>query len=247
MKMLGQVTKPNDNAKWGPLYDEQYINFPTRFQRFRRSQNRRFNNVPILRRAVKRTRRIKRDLFYPNDGLAQEYDPYGEEYLMDPYETYEPSGNEDLVTLLDLLDNARAYDEINYGNYGGNGYEWPDDELDDMVYEEEPTYYVPKRQAGLTFVPGIKRARPFYPYFEEPQSHFKAFVPQKRRFRDYEDEYERVMRLAAALRDEAEYPEEYAYPVCICTFELERVKNVPSAMWATWRLSTACASAQSDH
>ena len=217
MDMLGKLSQQKENAKWGRLYDAPapYINIPTRYQRYRRSQNRRFNNVPILQRAVKRARRIKRDLYYPSESLGQEYDPYEEQYLVDPYDTYEPTGNEDLVSLLDLLDNAKAYDDFNYGTYGGNGngYEWPEEDLDDMVYEEEPTFYVPKRQAGLTFVPGIKRSKAFYPYFEEPHSHFDAFVPQKRRFRDYEDEYERVMRLAAALREQAEYPEEYGYPV----------------------------------
>ena len=217
--MLGALAnKPYPNERWGQLYDDQpYYGYPTRsrFQRYRRSQNRRFNNVPLLRRAVKRSRRIKRDLFYPGSGLPQEYDPYDDSYLVDPYETYQPTGNEELISLLDLLDNARQYDdEDNYGNYLGNGYELPEENLEDLVYEEEPKYYVPKRQAGLTFVPGIKRSRPFYPYYEEPETHFSAFVPKKRTFRDYEDEYERVMRLAAALRDaQSEYPDDYGYQV----------------------------------
>ena len=215
--MFGELAnKPYPDERWGQLYDNNvYYGFPqrSRYQRYRRSQNRRFNNAPLLRRAVKRNRRIKRDLFYPGTGLQQEYDPYEDSYLYDPYETYQPTGND----LLDLLDNARQYDEDNYGNYlGGNGYEWPEESLDDLVYEEEPKYYVPKRQAGLTFVPGIKRSRPFYPYYEEPKTHFSAFVPKKRTWNKYENEYERVMRLAAALRDaQSEYPEDYGYAVSI--------------------------------
>lgn len=216
MQMLEAVSNPYQNEKWGQLYDQSYFDLPprSRFQRYRRSQNRRFNNVPVLRRAVKRTRRIKRDLFYPAESLSNEYDPYKEDYLEDPYESYEPSENEELVSLLDLLDSARAYDEDKYGTYGATGYDIPEEYLDDMIYDQEPAYYLPKRQAGLTFVPGIKRARSFYPYFEEPESHFSAFVPQKRTFRDYEDEYERVMRLAAALRDQQQqYPYDYRYQV----------------------------------
>lgn len=212
--MLGELAnKPYPNERWGQLYDNQaYYGLPprSRYQRYRRSQNRRFNNVPLLRRAVKRNRRIKRDLFYPGTGLQQEYEPYEDTYLYDPYETYQPTGND----LLDLLDTARQYDEDNYGNYLGNGYEWPEESLDDLVYEEEPKYYVPKRQAGLSFVPGIKRSRPFYPYYEEPKTHFSAFVPKKRTWNKFENEYERVMRLAAALRDaQSDYPEDYGYAV----------------------------------
>ena len=64
---------------------------------------------------------------------------------MDPYEAYQPIGHEELISLLDLLDNARQNDEDNHGNYLGNGYELPEENLDDLVSEEEPKLYAPKR------------------------------------------------------------------------------------------------------
>ncbi|XP_045197425.1 uncharacterized protein LOC123552104 [Mercenaria mercenaria] len=178
-------------------YNSKYDNY----QRKRRSQLRAMKNMrfPILKRA----HRAKRQAYYVPD--AQGYLPYDERLLDTQYNKY-PMTEEDLAELLDLLDGS--YDDTEYINpYEGYA---PYDEMGDVEFESP--IYMPKRQAGLTFVPGIKRNPEFYPYFTEPYAHFQAFVPDKRSLRDEADAYDayaRVMELAAALRDQNYYPEEY--------------------------------------
>jgi hypothetical protein len=126
-----------------------------------------------------------------------------------PYNNY-PIEEEDLAELLDLLDSRRNYEDDDVLLSPYEGYE-PYDNLEDVEFEAP--IYVPKRQAGLSFVPGLKRSRDFYPYFEEPNTHFAAFIPDKRTLNDYAGAYQRVMGLAAALGNPNYYPERDYYEV----------------------------------
>ncbi|KAL4232743.1 hypothetical protein ACF0H5_007431 [Mactra antiquata] len=173
-------------------------------RRYRRSQMRTFNGFPYqAARILKRSHRTKRQTYDPEDFGLYGYDmPFN-------YRTEE----DDIAELLDLLDSAGPYgdNEVNVDPYESYEPYPPYDEPNGLEFES-PIYMAPKRQAGLTFVPGIKRNSDFYPYFEEPDTHFAAFVPEKRTAREYADAYERVMALASALREEEEeeeYPRNY--------------------------------------
>lgn len=189
-----------------------YYNRPYRY-RFRRSMN---SFYPRDARHLKRSHRTKRDLYYPEYLLGQQYLPYDDSYLNRPYANY-PTDDDELSYLLDALDRPSGYDDdeddvmdyVKYDNYlPYDGYE--DDEEEEVL----PWYDTPiKRQAGLSYMPGFKRSRDFYPAFLEPGTHFQAFVPQKRSLEDYADAYEKVMELAAALRRQNYYPEVYGYEV----------------------------------
>lgn len=196
---LNNIVKGSD-----PYWTQyQYFNPYNNYQRYRRNQVRALQSYQFPRtRVLKRAHRTKRQAFYVPD--MQGYLPYEEQLLDSQYKKY-PVTEEDLADLLDVLDGARMFDDsvfVNpYEEYAPNG------ELEDVEFESP--IFVPKRQAGLTFVPGIKRNRDFYPYFIEPESHFAAFIPEKRSMRDYADAYERVMEMAAALRQQNNYLDDY--------------------------------------
>lgn len=198
--MLNRVKPDYYNRGRNPMY------------RYRRSQTGRFNPAffPRSTQHLKRSHRIKRDLYLPYDVISQQYLPYDDSYYNRAYNNY-PMDEDELSYFLDALDQSRGYDDdenddvtdyVKYDNYiPYNGY------TDDDEEEYLPLYETPlKRQAGLQFVPGIKRSREFYPYFLEPGTHFQAFVPEKRSLADYADAYEKVMELAAALRRQNYYP-----------------------------------------
>jgi len=190
--------------------------------RFRRSQVRTYNGANYPRPTyLKRAHRTKRDLYYPLDALSDDYLPYEDNYIPYNTNTYNnyPVDTDDLKYLIEALSAAPEEDEeiLNYespyeGYYPGN-YEVLNEEDDDDL---GPYFTAPlKRQVGPAYMPGIKRSRDFYPSFREPWTHFQAFIPEKRAYDDYSDAYERVMELAAALRDQNRYyvPEQYAYEV----------------------------------
>ena len=184
--------------------------------RYRRSRENRLRAIPKSR-VLKRARRIKRDLYFASDILGRNNDPFEERYLDAPYinEEVDDLSDDDIRYLVNLLDNAERYEEDDgpVDEYAGPIYSPYADYLG-SDFGDEAQFYIPKRQAGLTFVPGLKRSRDFYPYFEEPQSHFPAFVPQKRSMKDYTDAYRRLMKLAQELRAEPYYPEdEYDFGV----------------------------------
>ncbi|XP_076466813.1 uncharacterized protein LOC143298034 isoform X2 [Babylonia areolata] len=84
-------------------------------------------------------------------------------------------------------------------------------ELEEEEEEEEPEYYpaVAKREM-LSFVPGQRRKRYFFPFAREPYTHWGAFVPsQQKRQQLYEeqeqereDPYRRLRELALVLAEE---------------------------------------------
>lgn len=199
------LSKANLQDYYLPNLD--YYNSPYQY-RFRRSPNRRLRSPAFFptrsSRHLKRSHRSKRDLYYPADVLGQQYLPYDDSYYNIPSE------QDELIYLLDELDRER------YGNDDEDDvidYIKNDNYLPEAIFEEPEEEYIPvyetpvKRQAGLGFVPGIKRSRDFYPYFLEPGTHFQAFVPQKRTYEDYADAYVKLMQLAAALRRQNYVPE----------------------------------------
>ncbi|KAJ8315457.1 hypothetical protein KUTeg_007607, partial [Tegillarca granosa] len=162
-----------------------YYNFLGR----KRRMARRLPNSPI-----KRNRRIKRDL--PNEIIYEPYLFSGSEYplstlsddLDEPY-VYSPEDN--IEEYLELLEEASKADprmmetEELVPTF---------DMAKRVVYNGEPGYFVPVKRQSYSFED--KRDQYFYPFSEEPKTHFSAFVPQKR---DYADTYESLLRLARAL------------------------------------------------
>lgn len=201
LNLLKDTTFPywnQDPYRYYNNYNSPYGNF----QRYRRSQVRNMKDMkfPML----KRSHRVKRQAYYLPD--VDGYLPYDDRILNTPYNNY-PVTEEDLAELLDVLDDSKPYDDDIYMS----PYEeyQPYEEANDIEFDSP--IYLPKRQS-LSFVPGIKRNRDFFPYFKEPDSHFQAFVPDKRSLREEAeayDAYERVMALAAALRQQNYYPGEY--------------------------------------
>lgn len=202
--MKGKVPQYRD---WQPF---DAFDFPyTKYGRRRRSQMRTFNGYPYqAARMLKRSHRTKRHTYDPDD--FDFYLPYEMPY------NYQID-DDDMAELLDLLETPEPYDD---NDVFVNPYETyaPYEETNGLEFES-PIYVAPKRQAGLTFVPGIKRSRDFYPYFKEPETHFANFIPEKRSMREYADAYQRVMELAAALRQQEEpYPSEY--------YEVSSLENI---------------------
>ncbi|XP_063405319.1 uncharacterized protein LOC134688486 [Mytilus trossulus] len=153
-------------------------------------------------RAVKRAHRSKRDLTYPEE--SELYEPYyypelsypnSENYgYGNPYET-----QDQMEPLEELLEDnvlpypVNSYDEPSWYDYRPTNYEG-----------DEGMYLPVKRQSMLSFVPGNrKRSSPyFYPVSEEPETHFGAFVPEKRNYFDTYGSLVRAARLLAARQEE---------------------------------------------
>lgn len=66
--------------------------------------------------------------------------------------------------------------------------------------QESPYYPAPAKRQMLSFVPGSRRKRYFFPFSREPSTHWGAFVPAQEK-RDYEDAYRRLRELALVLAD----------------------------------------------
>lgn len=180
---------------------------------------------------IKRNRRIKRDLTF---GL-------GDEALYFPDESYEDGlGGWNRAALEELVDRSarsgynlfpeadevpraylddlypeeeEAYPEIDTGN------EW-----EDLNIPQEPEYrpvtidgeegiFIPIKRQSLSFMPGNRRKRFFYPAFQEPKGHWGAFVARATQKRNYENEYTRLLRLAQALAYNRGYSDDGKYPV----------------------------------
>lgn len=83
-------------------------------------------------------------------------------------------------------------------------------EVSEVEEQDEPSYYpaTTKRQM-LSFVPGQRKKRYFYPFASEPYTHWGAFVPRQEK-RDYYDEaYRRLRTLAMVLADSRQQPSPY--------------------------------------
>lgn len=167
-------------------------------------------------REVKRSHRTKRDLLFPDD----------ESYYLTPSdvsealygEAQEPQSDySDLY--YDLLEEAEAEAAAAKPTFSNDIEEEEEEEVESdirpIVYQGQPGYFVPaKRSDFLSFVPGNKRDQYFYPYSEEPQTHWGAFIPSKR---DYTDSYANLVRLARRLALRENPRDLEAYPVSYTT------------------------------
>ncbi|XP_050394176.2 pre-mRNA-splicing factor CWC22 homolog [Patella vulgata] len=189
-----------------------YYNYRRRRSLMRHMKRNGYNS----NKAVKRAKRIKRDLFdddeyyYPNlvEAPVLEEPGYGElEFYPEP----EPEVDEGdlLAYLLSLYEDGNEVEEPAYEIE--NPYERlleeearEEEEAEEAAREEEEEepVYVPVKRQMLSTLPGMRK-RYFYPFNKEPQTHWGAFVPEQKR--DYYNAYDRVLRLAKALADQDSY------------------------------------------
>lgn len=83
-----------------------------------------------------------------------------------------------------------------------NGY----DDIKLISYGGQLGYFVPEsiEEDILSGYPrGNKRDSNFFPFAREPETHYGAFVPEKR---SYEETYEKLLTLARALGEQREEP-----------------------------------------
>ncbi|CAG2225509.1 unnamed protein product [Mytilus edulis] len=125
------------------------------------------------------------ELSYPNSENYGYGNPYETEDQMEPLE--------ELLEENVLPYPVNSYDEPSWYDYRPTNYEG-----------DEGMYLPVKRQSMLSFVPGNrKRSSPyFYPVSEEPETHFGAFVPEKRNYFDTYGSLVRAARLLAARQEE---------------------------------------------
>ncbi|KAL5010866.1 hypothetical protein ScPMuIL_013171 [Solemya velum] len=187
-----------ENNRRNQDYPEGYYN--GYYPRYRSQQQRLVDiQPPMLKpggpieREVKRSHRTKRDLLFPDD----ETDPY---YLTpaDVSEALYGDAQEQLPEYSDPYYDLVEEEEEAAPTFSNDIEE---DEMESdirpIMYQGQPGYFVPaKRSDFLSFVPGNKRDQYFYPYSEEPQTHWGAFIPSKR---DYTDSYANLVRLARRL------------------------------------------------
>ena len=182
-------------------YQNLFNNYPSYFSNYEdyflnRRRRRAAKGKYLLHKSVKRTHRSKRDLPYPEDEVY--FNPYyfPETDLPESYDRFEPVLEADDTEEVDPYVLAKElYPAI---ANSANGLPFTDDdgyEIQEIIYEGQPGYFIPAKQ-DIEIVPSDKRSPYFYPFSEEPGTHFKAFVPQKR---EYLDAYERLVRLARAL------------------------------------------------
>ncbi|KAL3881309.1 hypothetical protein ACJMK2_027762 [Sinanodonta woodiana] len=198
---------------YNPYQGQMYDNYPPYpgYRRLRRSYM-----LPKAR-TFKAGHRTKRDLLAPEEerALLEYLEPY-EGY--EEYDPYPANQNEiNLELLRQYLDLASPSDDTDGNSVYPEERYYSNQEAEPLTYRGEPGYFVPtKRQAGLSFVPGIKRDQYFFPAFEEPRTHLAAFTG-KRNYDDYAANYERLMQLAKDLnlREEGYYDpyenSEYGY------------------------------------
>ncbi|KAK3577436.1 hypothetical protein CHS0354_032285 [Potamilus streckersoni] len=190
LQML-ESAKEYYNPYQGKLYDN-YPPYPG-YRRLRRSYM-----LPKAR-TIKEGHRTKRDLLAPEEerALLEYLEPYEGYEVYDPYSA--PQNEMNLELLRQYLDLANPSDYTNENIIYPEERYYSNQEAEPLTYRGEPGYFVPtKRQAGLSFVPGIKRDQYFFPAFEEPRTHLAAFTG-KRNYDDYAANYERLMQLARDL------------------------------------------------
>ncbi|XP_060067765.1 uncharacterized protein LOC132547967 [Ylistrum balloti] len=190
-------------ATYPDYYADSYRGFPN--GRRRRASN------PLLsrlrNREMKRNHRNKRELsygdsslfpyFYPEREQEQEDDLYrvvpDQEILDDePYTMFPEEALEEELAAEEGL----PYTDEDEGEYGTP-----------ILYDGKVGYFMPsKRQDMLSFVPGNKRDSYFFPFSKEPDTHYRAFVPEKR---SYLESYGDLVRLARALAMEPQEREQY--------------------------------------
>lgn len=184
--------------------------FPDAYGEYLNGRRRRASSTLLSRlrsREMKRNHRIKRELPYGDSSLFPYFYPEREQddedalYRVipdqeildnDPYELYPEEALEEELAAEEGLPYAEE-DEEEYGT--------------PVMYGGKMGYFTPsKRQDMLSFVPGNKREAFFYPFSKEPDTHYQAFVPEKR---SYLESYGDLVRLARALALEPQDREQY--------------------------------------
>lgn len=159
----------------------------------------------LRNREIKRSHRIKRDLPFGDEDLYNYFypdvDPEDTGYYRVPEQEIEA---EEPYALFPEEELAEELAEEGLP-YEGDEEEEEEEFGTPILYGGQRGYFVPsKRQEMLSFVPGNKRD--FYPYSEEPWTHYNAFIPKKR---SYLDSYGDLVRLARALAMQPEGREQY--------------------------------------
>jgi hypothetical protein len=148
-----------------------------------------FTKARMFTNEMKRAHRAKRDLPYTDDDeYPMSYYPakFGPSYMIDDLESYAREKEYENNVLRAILDNVDPDDVEEIVHKGVMGLFIP-------LEEEEPV--IPTRK------------RNFYPYSDEPETHFGAFVPEKR---EYLDSYSRLVQLAKELsKSDQSSDEEY--------------------------------------
>ena len=73
-------------------------------------------------------------------------------------------------------------------------------EYQEIVHNGQPGIFFPVKRQYLSMLPGVKRSTDFYPYSEGPDGRWGALVQSEVEKRRQEEMYDRLYRLAEALR-----------------------------------------------
>ncbi|XP_062608842.1 uncharacterized protein LOC134270620 [Saccostrea cucullata] len=133
----------------------------------------------LLTNEMKRSHRAKRDLPYTEEEypIAYYQSKFGPSYTLEDLESYAREKEYEDSVLRSILNSVTLEDVQEIEHQGVTGLFIP-------LEDEEPVMSTSKRSPY------------FYPYSQEPESHFGAFVPEKR---DYLDSYSRLVQLAREL------------------------------------------------
>nr|AXN93526.1 GNQQNxP [Mizuhopecten yessoensis] len=187
-------------------------NYADAYRNYQNGRRRRASSTLMSRlrnREIKRNHRIKRELPYGDSSLfpyfypEQEQEQEQEDAMYRVLPEQEILGNEPYTLFPEeaLEEELAAEEGLPYADEDEEEYGTP------VLYDGKMGYFLPsKRQDMLSFVPGNKRESYFFPFSKEPETHYKAFVPEKR---SYLESYGDLVRLARALAMEPQDREQY--------------------------------------
>lgn len=139
---------------------------------------------------MKRSHRNKRDLPYSDEEYPMAYYPskFGPSFTLNDLEAFAREKEYEDSVLRTILDNVGPEDVEEIEHQGVRG------------------LFIPLEQEEVPVAPPSKRSSYFYPYSEEPETHFGAFVPEKK---EYLDTYSRLVQLARELSKSDSDKEDY--------------------------------------
>lgn len=139
---------------------------------------------------MKRSHRNKRDLPYSDEEYPMAYYPseFGPSFTLKDLEAFAREKEYEDSVLRTILDNVG-----------------PDD-VQEIEHQGVRGLFIPLEQEEVPVAPPSKRSSYFYPYSEEPETHFGAFVPEKK---EYLDTYSRLVQLARELSKSDSDKEDY--------------------------------------
>ncbi|KAK3098233.1 hypothetical protein FSP39_017435 [Pinctada imbricata] len=176
-----------------------YFSYPVSLKDYFGSYLRRRRRAPskfLLNKASKKIHRSKRDLPYDDEDDDDVYfNPYyfpeaASSYRFEPELIPEEEVEVNPYLLAKEVDTALPTESVNVPLPIPDGYE-----VQEIIYDGQPGFFIPARD-DVNYTPTNKRSPYFFPFSEEPGTHYGAFIPQKR---EYVDSYERLVRLARAL------------------------------------------------